>query len=415
MFLGIAVLLLNTLVVSSGNAPASQEISQIDSTVIAREVRDPILINGNSDFLEQKEANDWTGTGEPHDPITIADYLIEFSNEGITIRNVDLHWAIINCETGDYDTQYTLSTGIKIINCTNGAIEDSIAHMKETGIFIDESRYISLHYNTVHDCATGVTVSRSKNILLDNNNLGWNDWVGLNMTLTEKCTVTDNSIISVPYYGIQCLYDKSSYIASNIITSTYLEDEYNEFENVGIFNFGSWNLALWNNYIHECAIGLQMRMINGSWVWENLVGNCTEYCIYLGDDSFNVTVVANTIGPTIGTNAYDSGESNHWDDPIDQIGNCWSDYNGTGYYYVSGPAGSIDHFPTYFNSTMPFPITTVDYTTSTDETPTDLTPTDNTTGDDDEEYQPMIMVISVGSSLVILIVGVLIFRSSRGP
>jgi parallel beta-helix repeat protein len=399
-------------VLSNGDVSASQGIDEVDTTILAREVHDPIIINGNNDFIEQKGVNNWTGTGAAHDPITISDYRIEFSDQGITIRNVNLHWAIINCETGDYGSQYTFSTGIKIINCTNGAIEYSVAHMKETGIFIDESRQITLYENTVHDCATGVRVSRSHNILVNKNNLGWNDWLGLNLTLTEHCAVIDNKIISVPYYGIQCLFDKHTFIAGNEITSTYLEDEYDEFENVGIFNYGSWNFVLQNNYIHECVIGLEMWMVNGSWVCENQVGNCTEYCIYIGGGgTINVTVVDNHIGPTSGINAFDAGEENHWDLSEEEIGNYWTDYNGTGYYYISGPAGSIDHYPQGFTSRN-FTYTEPD---PTDSTPTTPCTTDTTNGTDDGEFQPLMIAISVGSSLVIVIVAVLILRSSRGP
>ncbi len=406
----VALLLLVTVSICNAEfVTNSADVAEVYSNASMRESHDPIIIQGNSDFLAQKAANNWTGTGEPHAPITISNYRIEFSDEGITIRNVNLHFMIINCETGDYGSQYWFSTGIKIINCTNGAIEESVAHMKETGILIDSSSHISLHYNTVHDCATGVTVSDSQFIQLDNNNFGWNDWVGVNLTLTDHCTVNENSIISVPHYGIQCWFDKSTSIINNEITSDYLDDEHDEFANVGIFNYGSWNLAMWNNHIHECAIGLEMLMVNGSWVWESVVGNCTEYCIYLGDETFNVTIVDNFIGPSIVSNAYDSGTSNHWDELYGEIGNYWSDYSGTGYYYISGPVGSIDHFPNGFHAGN-FTVPTIHNTSPTD--PTSTSPTTNPEGG---EFQPVFLAISIGSSLVILIVIVLMIRSGRSP
>ena len=419
LFLGIVLLLVSTLILSIGNSSIFHESDDRASFVLAREVHDPITIYNNTNLLEQKYANNWTGTGEPDSPITISDYRIEFSYEGITLMNVDLSWAIVNCETGDYDTQYWGSTGIKIVNCSNGVIEDSLAHMKDIGIFIEKSHHISLSYNMVHDCANGVIVSESKHIVVHKNNLGWNDWVGLNFTYTDRCTATDNSIIAVPDFGIQCLFDKNTYLAGNEISSTYLEDEYDEFENIGIFNYGSWNLAMWSNYIHECVIGLEMWMVNGSWFWENKIGNCTEFCIRLADGTFNVTIVRNCIGPTNGTNAYDSGEFNHWDEPYDEIGNHWSDYNGTGVYNISGPAGSVDHYPNRYTCEDSEPTSTTPQETTSSETGTtsstsSTSSTSPTTGFGDEEFQQMILLVSISSSLVILLVVVLIVRSGKG-
>ncbi|MGY5855501.1 MAG: right-handed parallel beta-helix repeat-containing protein [Candidatus Thorarchaeota archaeon] len=400
----IALLLVSALVCSSGHVSTSPAVVEGFSSASMRITHDPIKIMNNSDFLAQKEANNWTGTGAPHDPITISDYRIEFSYEGITIRNVDLHFAIINCETGDYETEYWGSTGIKIINCENGVIEDSLAHMKNIGILIEDSTHITLHYNTVHDCYTGVKVLWSKFILLDNNNFGWNDWRGVEMNRTDMCTVTDNSIIGIPDYGIVCTHDNSTQISGNEITSDYLGEE-EEFHGYGFYSINSWNLALWNNVIHDCKTGIRMDYANGVWIWEGNVTRCTKYGIYLNEGTFNITVLNNWIGPSGVSNAYDSGSSNHWDEPLLEQGNSWSDYNGTGYYYIPGPAGSIDHFPNGFTPGD------FNFTIPNDTTSSTGTSTHNTTRGDD--IQPLLLVISVGSSVVILIVVILVFRSGR--
>jgi hypothetical protein len=401
----------STLVYCSGYISISPIITEGYSTASLRDSHEPITILNNSDFLAQKEANNWTGTGEPHDPITISDYRIEFSYEGITIMNVDLHFAIINCETGDYETEYWGSTGIRINNCTNGAIEESLAHMKHIGILIEDSIHITLHYNTVHDCYTGVKVLWSKFILLDNNNFGWNDWRGIEMNRTDMCTVTDNSIIAIPDYGIVCTHDNSTQISGNEITSTYLEEEYEEFAGFGFYSINSWNLALWANYIHECRTGIRMDYANGVWIWEGNVTLCTEYGVYLSEETFNITLLDNYIGPCEKSNAYDAGSNNHWDEPLLHVGNYWSDYNGTGYYYIPGPAGSIDHFP---NGFIPGDDGHTE-TTLPGTSPTDQIPTNTTTGPDDGEFQPLLLAISVGSTVVLVVAIILIFRSGRSP
>ena len=391
----LALLLIGALGSSGKNVISLIEPTETGVSYAQIVVHEPIIIESNDDFLSLKEANEWSGSGFPGDPIEIANYMISFYYEGITIKNVDLHFAIINCETGDYGSEYWGSTGIKLINCSNGLIEDSVAHMKNTGIFIADSCNIRISSTTTHDCYTGLTVVESKYVYVENNNFGWNDWIGVNFTLTDQCTLVENSIISIPEYPILCVSDKSTYIQDNIITSSLWDVE--EFEGVCIFSFDSWNIAINDNIIDECQFGLKMILTNGSWVWENVFSNSTECTIYLGEGTYNITVVNNTIGPTTGSNAYDSGSENAWDDPYSQIGNYWSDYSGSGFYYIPGPAGSIDHFP---NGTIPDGNITLRTTTTTTNGTGSATPP-----------EVLSIVIAMGSSIVIIVMAVLIVRN----
>ncbi|MCK4566411.1 MAG: right-handed parallel beta-helix repeat-containing protein [Candidatus Thorarchaeota archaeon] len=381
--LGLVLLLTSAVIGYSGDVSDSPDLPDVKLNLAVRTDHGPIFIANNSDFLIQKDANNWNGTGEENSPITIADYRIEFSDEGITIRNVDLHFAIVNCETADIDTQYWGSTGIKLDNCSNGLINNSLAHMKETGILIYRSSHIKLAETTVYDCAAGVSVSESHHITVCYNNFSCNDFVGINMTLTEQCTVYTNSIMSVLHYGIMCIVDTSSYIYDNVVTSTNLEDE--GFEHIGIFSFYSLNLAIQKNDVAECAIGLEMESTDGASVWDCSFANTTEYGIYLHDDTHNVTIVQNCILPSEGITAYDAGDANSWDDGID-TGNTWSDYDGTGYYYISGPAGSIDHYPSNVNTTDGTPF----------ELPSEIT-----------------FMISIGSAAIIVVIVIVMIRGKQ--
>jgi hypothetical protein len=183
------------------------------------------MILNNNDFLEQKLANGWSGNGTPDDPIIISDYRIAFEQEGIVIENVNLSFVIQNCEISDNKYQYLNSVGVRIKNCTHGAILDSCANMKETGVKIENSDNITLYNTTIYFCYTAVSLFNSTNILLVENILSCNDFEGINVTLTENCQIFDNSIISVPDYGIFCVNDNFTIISNNEISSTNLDDE----------------------------------------------------------------------------------------------------------------------------------------------------------------------------------------------
>jgi parallel beta-helix repeat protein len=373
----------------------------IDQPKLAERVdHAPILINGNADMLAQKSANNWTGTGESGSPITIADYRIEFYDVGIIIQNVDLYFVIENCETADIDSQYYASTGIKLDNCRNGEISNSLAHMKETGFFIKNSEYITVSGSTVHDCSAGISVEGCNTVTIISNNFSWNDFVGVNITGSNQCVVYDNSILSIPYFAVMCIVDTSTMLSGNIISSGYLDDP--EFDHIGILSYYSVNFAMHNTTISECATGIKMQATDGAWVWDCSFARTTEYGIYLDEDTYNVTIVENCIIPSEGITAYDAGEANSWDSSEIEIGNYWSDFSGSGYYYISGPAESIDHFPNLFTCEGG------DY----NYTETDTTPTSNGTGFG-EGVEPLTLAIAIGSSAVILIVVFLVFRSNK--
>jgi len=401
LIFGLILILVCTQARVGGQVPADLDVAGVQSSLAERIDREPIFIDGNADLLAQKVTYNWAGTGESDSLITIANYRVDSYETGITIRNVDLHFVIENCETRDLEMQYYSSIGIKLDNCTNGIISNSLAHMKETGILIKHSDYITLNGSSVHDCMAGVSVEDSNHITISNNDFGWNDWVGVNITGSNQCVVYANSILSIPQHGIQCIVDTSTYISNNVITSVYLEDDEYEYDHIGIFSYYSVNLAIQETTVYDCERGLEMQATEGSWVWDCCFVRTIEFGVYLHDDTLNVTIVENCIIPLEGITAYDGGEANSWDVVSEEIGNYWSDYSGSGNYYISGPAASIDHFPNLFTCDCG------------DSNYTEwLTTTSNTT-ELGEGVDPLVMMIAIGSSVIIVFVVVLIFRSNK--
>ncbi len=407
--LTFALVLLLSLILLSVDGVALEDTNSrnVQSSFVERIEHEPIIIDGNADMLTQKSTNEWEGTGESSSPITISNYKINFYDQGITIQNVDLYFVIDNCEVADIDSQYWGSTGIKLVNCQNAVIRNSIAHMKETGIFIKFSESVTVTGSTVHDCSAGISVEDCDYVNINNNNFGWNDFVGVNITGSNGCTIYDNSILAIPYFGIMCIVDTNTFLSSNVVSSTALEEE--EIDHVGILSFYSTNFAMHNTTIFNCSINLEMQYTNGSWIWDCCFLNAKDYCVFLHEDTYNVTIVECCFIPLEGITAYDGGEANTWDNSWDEIGNWWSDWTGSGYYYISGPAGSIDHYPNRITCDCPDFNTTITSTGLTNHT---TTSNESWSGDG---VEPLVLMISIGSTVVIIIVVVLIIKSNRSP
>jgi len=268
--------------------------------------------------------------------------------------------------------------------------------MEETGILIRFSNSTKVTGTTVHNCSAGITIDGCRNLKINNNDFGLNDFVGVNITGSVTCIVYDNTILSVPYFGVICVVDTNTYLVNNVISSADFDNEISD--HVGVYSFHSVNFAMHKTKILDCFTNLMMEHTNGSWVWECCFLSASEYGIYLSEDTYNVTVVECCIIPSDGITAYDGGEANSWDNPYDEIGNFWSDWSGTDYYYISGPAESIDHYPNRFacdcgDSNYTIPTTNGSWT--------------------GEGVEPLVLLIAGSSSIIIIVAIVLIIRSNK--
>ena len=335
----ICILLLATISFASAtdftvNCPESTDNQFLTAQRVDHQ---PIRIHNNSQLLLDQSINGWPGSGTPDSPIEISDYRIENNDIGIWIEHVTLAFIIHNCETNNWDTSYWDSIGIWIRNCTYGAILDSYVHMKEVGIKIEDSDNITIYQTTTHDCHTGVSIFNSSNILLDSNNLGWNDYIGVIFNQTENCWITNNLLIALPDYGIICTQDNFTSIMDCVITGAYLGD--NQFSHNGIVSLSSRYLDIHRVDIVNCIIGIELFETRHTIVLDCNIANNTDYGLYLHPETYNVSILSNHFGPENGINAYDDGYGNDW------YYNYWSDYSGSGYYFIPGLDESIDTEP----------------------------------------------------------------------
>ena len=357
-----------------------------------------ISINGNDDLISQKSSNNWTGSGLEGDPIVISNYIIESQLDCISITNVTLYFRIESCELTISD--YTGGHGISIVTSENGYIFDCYIHMKYYGILIEESNHITIEEVTMHDCHDGVYVYDSDFVSIVHNNIGWNDYTGVILNSTSHAYCSYNTMIGNWETGIICRNDFNTHMRNNEIG----------FSEVGIFSDDSNNWVIEEFEIGNCTRGILVWFTINGYILDSHVYSCSNFGIYLGDLTMNMSVVLNTIGPNSGTNAYDDGDGNFWDEPYSQIGNNWSDYSGTGYYHIPGSAGSIDHYPTGFSIA-----TTTTNTTTTTTTTIDGLTTNTTTNSTafDLPIAEISLFVSIGSVVIILIVMIVIIRNKN--
>ncbi len=129
--------------------------------------------------------------------------------------------------------------------------------------------------------------------------------------------------------------------------------------------FGCWN-GIVLRYASNCTV-LENRVYNNNKgilfegsdhcdMLNNLIYSNREYGIEITSYSHNNSVFGNSIGwnnvsGSDGGNAIDNGEDNSFDDGFN-IGNLWSDYNGSENHQILGTGSSFDRFPQLLEDTL---------------------------------------------------------------
>ncbi len=112
------------------------------------------------------------------------------------------------------------------------------------------------------------------------------------------------------------------------------------------------NITFCYNLLENTSLGLETHY---SYIHHNTFQDTNDYaihisCWYYGDDNKTFNSIhhnnfINNIDPEGSSQAYDQAANNTWYDPDTLEGNYWSNYNGTGYYYIDGPANAFDPYP----------------------------------------------------------------------
>ncbi|MFX1535633.1 MAG: nitrous oxide reductase family maturation protein NosD, partial [Promethearchaeota archaeon] len=299
-----------------------KETSSVNANVSQTYVDyEPIFIDGNADFLNQSESENWPGNGTAEAPIIISGYNI--SNVGETtllrIRNTDLYFQVSNNIFMGFSTSYNRN-GILFDNVTKGTIDNNIFQDVYVSIKLQRSdnnniinniitnsftaiylwgycNYNNVINNTVRDGSWGIHLSA----WADNNKLVNNTiqdfWTGIGLGRASNNILTNNIVVRNTN-GIS--FQRES-VNNNLTNNTIASNT-----NYGI-SFEYWpddypknNVVKWNDFI--------LNNLDGSQAYDNASNNLFAHNFWdewLEPDNDSDGIVDNPYGIDGNTNNQD--------------------------------------------------------------------------------------------------------------
>ncbi len=241
-----------------------------------------------------------------------------------------------------FSTRITLSN-IFVNNCRN-AIEVEYANLTvidnsrfyssadDSNLFIENSSNLTISNSEVRGSYYAAWLRSSENITLLNNTFSETTGVGIQGDALQDIQVLNNTITDSDY--ALWLLGGNITISFNKIISN----------NVGARITGSGFGEFTNNLLSaNQEYGLYLYGVTNSSILNNTIQLTEGIGIYSAGSSGNNSIWGNAILSNV-INAVDNSSDNMWDNAID-TGNEWDDYNGTGYYQISGTARAVDHYP----------------------------------------------------------------------
>ncbi|MHA1198765.1 MAG: right-handed parallel beta-helix repeat-containing protein [Candidatus Heimdallarchaeaceae archaeon] len=250
---------------------------------------------------------------------------------------------------------------IILINCTNAHISNQYFHdLPFEAIFVYESpdTYITQNYfRRIGRYA--VNIENSPYFGATYNNFEDNYYLGLYLNNADNATIGDNTFLR-NVVSLSCYDSDAPIITSNIFEQTSDKDIFiaecngssildNICDNSGIILLSELNYGLHldrayyalvqgNTFYRYEGYGMEIQRTFNSEIKFNLFQENTVYGIYLVNSADN-TIHHNTFQDNnLGGDSQAYSDSylgyNNWYDPLVNEGNWWSDWDGTGSYFV---------------------------------------------------------------------------------
>ncbi|MFX0118662.1 MAG: nitrous oxide reductase family maturation protein NosD [Candidatus Hodarchaeota archaeon] len=311
---------------------------QFSEDTIQYRNHNPIMIDGDNDFMEQAEKENWPGKGTESAPYVIQELNItnQDRNKLIEIRNTNLHFQIYNCLlNGGQAYGILFSTvfnghisnimvknsklGISLIHSGNNSLSgNTIVNNSGRGISLYASINVEISKNTVtNNGEIGIQIHLSNTITLLNNKVSYNNQKGIYLWYAADCILTGNTISNNNMEGIDIFYS-----GNNIFTGNVIENNTDR----GVLIQSSLNVFFGNKITNNLDFGILITRDNNTiqknnFYWNNLGGESQVY-----DEAMNNNF------------AY-----NYWNDWIgpDTNSDGFVDYN----YPISGRTDNHDPFP----------------------------------------------------------------------
>ena len=398
--MGILILVTSVVLFAQQIPPTNADISKGQTEGLRPQdtfspsyvTHDPITITSNADFAAQG----FPGSGTPEVPYVIAGYNITTTETCISIQDTDAYFVIRYCFLTGGSSGHGIS-GIKFHNVTHGETRNNTISQKDYGVYLSySSNNNTVVNNTISGSDYGVHLyyGSRDNVVVNNTILG--NLIGVflyrcyNNTLSSNIMVNNGVLISgnaVVYWqhnitadnlvnGKQLGYfwnstggiiDGTQYGQMILANCTGMTVENGVFSNAsagfllgyssycslinstlsgnydGVRHTFSSNNTLMNNTISGNDFGVYFYYSSNNTIVNNTIIENSDCGVYLGAVSEGNLIYLNVIAYNAYENAHDSGTNNHWNST--GMGNYWSDYNGIGVYYVTGPTGPIDYHP----------------------------------------------------------------------
>ncbi len=366
-YLGILLLVLSILLGSIPIISTTKSLSNdtVETTWRIYNVQqmptlhEPITIIGDENFTSENGVIGGSGTKE--DPYIISGWEIHVSDErpGIYIYNTTKYFIIKNCivvgtrqgsgagsygiylkrvrngiitdvTVYSYPTLYYLSTGILLSSSENIIVNNTNIYYNFDALIIDNSNNIRVINNDIHhQYEGGILLYSGENIIIHNNTILYNGWRSIHVMASNN-SISYNLIIQyyedIPYPSFGILVEGEN----NTITYNNIFHEL-----VGIELYSGSNIIMHNN-ISECKYGISITYTGLNIIAQNNIVNNVDYGIYVKGEN-NYIYSNNFISN--GIQAYVEEGINYWDMGYPIGGNYWSDYNG--YDQYRGPYQNI--------------------------------------------------------------------------
>jgi len=206
-----------------------------------------ISVNGNSDWINLKNAEKCTGLGTSSDPYIVKDLVIDGGGSGncILIENTDVHFKIENC------TLYN-SGGI----WGNGGIR--FGELVSNGLVIN---------NTIYDSYNGIFIELGTNLNLSKNNIFNNSGAGMHLFNSLNNEISENIILT----------NNQGIILSNSSSNTISGNEVSNNVNVGItlMDKSKDNKVLGNVFNKHGGVGIDIIFSSRNEIRSNTITNNT--------------------------------------------------------------------------------------------------------------------------------------------
>ncbi len=330
---------------------------------------------------------------------SLADYINDIDSSNLINGKSIIYWvgrqnavvpsnasyvALVNCKEITVENQQISNTqGILLAWTTNSIVSNNYLHRNFYGVQVLHSSDIMIRANQIWDNnglesgGDGINLDHSQFVTAENNELTGNWNGGITCINSSKNQLIGNSISESKRNGINLLSSSDS----NLITQNHL---FNHTTNsrgaIYIENSRNNNLVL-NNLTDNGCWAIQLKGSQGD---NTFYGNNFLHNSYRNTRDIPGALQISTPG---------TANSNNWDNG--SLGNYWSDYNGSGKYFIN--ENNIDHYPLSqqvdINAITPIP--TIN------------------TGSDPGSINPITVAFLFAAILAILILLILLYRRHR--